>query len=94
MEHFDVIVDGSMICNTKPDPEVFLKAAELLPVLPEKCVVVEDAEVGIQAAKACAMCMVAVGHADALQLGDLNLDGLLDLKTEELPFVGYNEKGN
>ena len=94
IERFDVIVDGSMICNTKPDPEVFLKAAQLLHVSPEECVVVEDAEAGIQGAKACAMRTVAVGHAGARQLGDLNLDGLLGLETEELPFSGFNEKGD
>ena len=60
---FDVVVDGNMIKKSKPDPEVFLLAAKLLGVSPEKCVVVEDAEAGIEAAAACGMRAVGVGEA-------------------------------
>lgn len=49
---FEAISDGTNIENSKPDPEVFLKAAEMLSVAPEKCLVVEDAEAGIDAAVA------------------------------------------
>lgn len=85
-EVFDAIVDGSMICHSKPNPEVFLKAAELLRTPPENCVVFEDAEAGIRGARAAGMHTVAVGSARTLQLGDLNLDTLLGLKPEKLPF--------
>lgn len=50
--YFDVIVDGTMITHSKPDPEVFLKAAALLQVSPKESAVIEDAEAGIKAAKA------------------------------------------
>lgn len=47
---FEVIVDGSMIKNSKPDPEVFLLAQKLLKTKKEEALVVEDAVVGIEAA--------------------------------------------
>ena len=42
---FDAIADGNDIKNSKPDPEVFLKAADLIGIAPEDCAVIEDAEV-------------------------------------------------
>ncbi len=62
-ELFDSAVDGSMISHSKPDPEVFLKAAEALSTEPGGCVVVEDAVSGIQAAKAAGMLSFAVASA-------------------------------
>lgn len=47
---FDVVSDGTNISNSKPDPEVFLYAAKSLGEKPEHCLVVEDAEAGIEAA--------------------------------------------
>lgn len=61
MNRFDRVVDGTLIKHSKPDPEVFLKAAELLGVQPEECLVVEDAEAGIQAAKSAGMDSAAIG---------------------------------
>lgn len=49
-DYFDAISDGTNIVNSKPDPEVFLKAAEFLSEHPEDCLVVEDALAGIEAA--------------------------------------------
>lgn len=49
-DFFDAISDGTNIINSKPDPEVFLKAAEYIGEKPEDCLVVEDAYVGIEAA--------------------------------------------
>lgn len=49
-DFFDTISDGTNIINSKPDPEVFLKAAEYLGVMPVDCLVVEDAKAGILAA--------------------------------------------
>ncbi len=47
---FDAVSDGNNITRSKPDPQVFTMAAEMLGLSPEKCLVVEDAEAGIQAA--------------------------------------------
>ena len=49
-DYFDAISDGTNIVNSKPDPEVFLKAADFLSENPEDCLVVEDALAGIEAA--------------------------------------------
>ena len=76
---FDAVSDGNNITFSKPDPEVFLKAAEFLGVNPEECAVVEDAEAGIQAAKAAGMLACAVGDAKKSSLADIRLDTLTDL---------------
>ena len=60
---FDAVSDGTNITRSKPDPEVFLKAAEFLGVEPENCLVVEDAVAGIQAAKAGGMYAAGIGEA-------------------------------
>lgn len=50
LKAFDAISDGTNISRSKPDPEVFLKASEYLGLSSEECLVVEDAEAGIDAA--------------------------------------------
>lgn len=60
---FDAIADGTMIRNSKPDPEVFLMASQALAVNPEDCFVVEDAWAGILAGKRAGMKTIAVGDA-------------------------------
>lgn len=58
---FDAIADGTMITKSKPDPEVFLKAASMLSVKPCDAMVVEDAYMGIEAAIAGGFMPVALG---------------------------------
>jgi len=70
-KEFDAVVDGKMVINSKPDPEIFLLAAKKLGVEPMYCVVFEDAEAGVEAARRAGMKCVGVG--DAEQLGDANL---------------------
>jgi len=60
---FDAVADGNDIQRSKPDPEVFLLAAERLGVAPAHCLVVEDAEAGVAAAIAGHMRVLAVGYA-------------------------------
>ena len=61
--YFDAISDGNNIKNSKPDPEVFLKAADFLQLQPSECFVVEDAEAGITAAKAGGFTAIGIGAA-------------------------------
>lgn len=63
LDAFDAISDGTNITRSKPDPEVFLKAAEFLGVEPEQCAVIEDAYAGIDAARAAGMIAVGIGDA-------------------------------
>lgn len=79
IDAFDEISDGNNIVNSKPDPEVFLKAAQYLGLEPEECAVVEDAYAGIDAAKAGKMTAIAVGDATSYSKSDIRLQ-----KFEEL----------
>lgn len=59
-KYFKVVVNSSHIVKGKPDPEIYLKAASMLGVPPANCLVFEDAVVGINAAKAAGMKVVAI----------------------------------
>jgi beta-phosphoglucomutase len=69
-ENFDVIVDGTNVTKAKPDPEVFLRAASLLGVAPEACVVFEDSVSGIKAANTAKMISIGIGDRDVLHEAD------------------------
>lgn len=60
---FDAVADGNAITRSKPDPEVFLLAAKLLGLPAENCLVVEDADAGVEAALAGGMRVLGVGGA-------------------------------
>jgi len=77
--YFDAISDGTNISRSKPDPEVFLKAAEFLGIDPARCVVVEDAVAGIEAGQAAGMYTVSIGDAADQGAGDAKLGTFADL---------------
>ena len=79
--YFDAISDGTNITRSKPDPEVFLKAAEMLSVEASACAVIEDATVGIEAAAAGNMLPVAIGSAWESPLAVHRITALADLLT-------------
>ncbi len=81
---FHAIVDGNMVTKSKPDPEVFIKGAELLNVPVNQCVVFEDAVAGIEAAKAGGMKAIGIGKKSMLVHADLVVSGLDKLKIEDL----------
>jgi len=58
-QYFKVSIFGEDVVNSKPDPEIFLKAAKLLGVTPLECVVVEDSKTGIKAGKNAGMIVIA-----------------------------------
>jgi HAD superfamily hydrolase (TIGR01509 family) len=69
VETFDATVNGLQVVNKKPAPDIYLMAAQLLDVPPERCLVVEDAVNGVEAAKAAGMfCMALTTSFDAQQL--------------------------
>jgi beta-phosphoglucomutase len=78
-DQFDVVVDGTRVKKSKPDPEVFLLGAEGLGVSPSECVVFEDAAAGVEAAKAAGMAAVGIGRAENLPRADLVVPGLYAL---------------
>lgn len=61
--YFDAVADGNQITKSKPDPEVFLLAAKLVGINPADCMVVEDAEAGVEAALAGGMDVLGLGKA-------------------------------
>lgn len=77
--YFDVISDGTNIKNSKPDPEVFQKAADMLGLGPEECLVVEDAEAGILAAHRGGFKSAGIGEASGYHLTDYPLGRMKDL---------------
>lgn len=77
--YFDAVSDGTNITRSKPDPEVFLKAAEFLGMAPTECLVVEDAPAGIEAARAGGMVSAGIAAAKGYENADISLEGLKDL---------------
>ena len=67
---FDAIVDGNVVSKSKPDPAVFLTAAEKLGLAPSDCIVFEDAISGVQAAKTGGFYCVGIGTKEVLPLAD------------------------
>ncbi len=68
---FDVTVAGDEVHRGKPAPDVYLLAAERLGVDPTSCVAVEDTQVGIEAARAAGMLVVAVQRGDTVLEADV-----------------------
>ena len=81
---FDVVVDGNSITEAKPNPEVFLKGAERLGVLPAHCVVFEDAIAGIEAARNAGMHCVGIGEPETLGMADFVIPGFNGFTFEKL----------
>jgi beta-phosphoglucomutase len=80
--YFHEVADGNEIKNSKPDPEVFLLAATKLEVNSEECLVVEDADAGVEAALAGGMKVLAVGYASRNPKADYKFKdlSLVDVK--------------
>ena len=87
-DKFDAVIDGSMISRSKPDPEVFSKAAAAVSARPEECIVMEDAEAGIEAALAAGMTAVgvvaAVGNLPGAHAVCHSLEELTPQKMEDI----------
>ena len=77
--YFDAISDGNNITHSKPDPEVFVKAAQMLCIPCEECLVVEDAVSGAQAGHAGGMQVACVGDASQAGAGDFNMKSFAEL---------------
>jgi beta-phosphoglucomutase len=81
---FDAVADGNQITRSKPDPEVFLLAARLLNCPPEKCLVVEDADAGIEAALRGGMKALGVGSASKNPLATYRAENLAQANLAEI----------
>lgn len=84
---FDAVADGTHITRSKPDPEVFTLAAQRVGVLPEHCLVVEDAHAGVEAGLAAGMRVLAVGSAADHPSATLAAKDLSAISLDELLFL-------
>lgn len=76
---FDAVSDGTNITRSKPDPEVFLKAAEFIGLAPADCAVVEDATAGIDAAVAGGFTAIGIGDAAAYEKTEITIHSLSEI---------------
>ena len=72
--YLDAVADGNCITRSKPDPEVFLRAAEQLGMACESCAAMDDALAGIEAGRAAGMLTIGFGDSAKNKAGDLNLE--------------------
>ena len=87
MNLLDAVVSGSEITKGKPDPQVFLMAADRVGVKPENCIVFEDAVLGVEAAKRAKMLCIGIdryNEPDRLKEADLVVDDLKDVNYNKL----------
>ena len=86
LETFDAVVWRQMVAKSKPAPDLYLKAAELIQVAPERCIAIEDTPSGIASAKAAGMYTVQVRSASTalppIDDADLVLESLEDFPLE------------
>lgn len=83
-DRFDVVTDGTHISKSKPDPEVFSLAGRKLGIPPAQCLVVEDADAGVEAGLAAGMPVLAVGSAASHPRATLQAATLADITPEQM----------
>lgn len=82
VSYFDALIDGNVVSKAKPDPEVFLKGAAALNLKPKNCAVFEDAEAGLQAAKAANTFAIGLGEEKNLPSADITFRNLVGFDVE------------
>lgn len=87
-DQFDFVVDAAEIKNSKPDPEIFLKALELLALSADVCVGLEDAAAGVDSIKGAGIRAVGIGDAKILAHADIVLEGTEQLRLKTLEALG------
>ena len=81
---FDAIIDGNKVTKAKPDPEIFLKGAEAIGIPAADCVVFEDAEAGVEAARAAGMRCIGIGSPAILGKANAVIPGFMDFDLERM----------
>jgi len=83
-DYFDYVVDAKNVRKGKPDPEIFMTAAEALNIPYQNCIGVEDAQAGISAIKSANMFALGIGDSEALKEADIKLTTTKELSLELL----------
>lgn len=90
LHYFDAIVDGNDVTNAKPDPEVFIQAAQLLGMPAEGAIVFEDSVAGVQAANIAGMVSIGIGEKTVLHEAQYNFNNFTEIGTEFLQTLVKN----
>ncbi|NNK87953.1 MAG: beta-phosphoglucomutase [Flavobacteriaceae bacterium] len=90
---FAAVVDGTDVTLAKPDPEVFLIAAERLDIDPKDCIVVEDSIAGIQAANTAKMVSIGIGDPGFLHEADVVFKDFTEIKKQFIEDLITHESG-
>ena len=93
-EEFGTIVDPASLENGKPNPEIFIKGAELLGLETRECIGIEDAEAGIEAVNSAGMFSVGVGTADSMKEANLFVKNTADLDLDKIIEAFSNNRMN
>ena len=83
-QKFDAIIDGNKVSKAKPDPEVFLKGAIELGIDPQYCLVFEDAQAGIDAARNGGMHIIGIGQPENLTNAEFVIPGFETMNMDQL----------
>ncbi len=81
---FNAVIDGNKVSKAKPDPEVFLNGANELGVKPQHCLVFEDAQAGVDAARNAGMHVIGIGQAENLKNAEFVIPGFEDMNFNRL----------
>ena len=81
---FDAVIDGNKVSKAKPDPEVFLKGAAELGIDPQYCLVFEDAQAGIDAARNGGMHIIGIGQPENLKNAEYVIPGFEKMNLDQL----------
>lgn len=84
VHYFEVIADGNSVEKTKPAPDIFLYVAEKMNLPPAECLVVEDAEAGVEAARAAGMATIGIGPQERVGAADFVYPSVADIRIEDL----------
>ena len=83
--YFDVLAHGGSVERAKPAPDLFLYTAEKLKLEPRYCLVVEDAEAGVEAAKRAGMATIGIGPPERVGAADLVFSSVGEIDPEKIP---------
>jgi beta-phosphoglucomutase len=81
---FEAVTDSNTVAHAKPAPDLFLKAAYLLGIPPEECVVVEDSAAGVTAGLTAGMTVVGVGREELVGKAHFRYDSMAEVNLEEI----------
>jgi len=83
-QKFDAVIDGNKVSKAKPDPEVFIKGSTELGIDPQNCLVFEDAQAGIDAARNGGMHIIGIGQSENLKNAEYVIPGFEKMDMDQL----------